>query len=157
MAKGEFCWIPLRTSVDKPKSILEIGETENYMERVIGVWLWWCRAATVSLSDTVLTATKQMKEQRMNSVIITSVSNKPVGILTSVHSSCFLVLCSHVLSSSFIRWNKLVFDTVLIELCGCSSKDVLMRVVAQGLSPATTNVDKVYCASIVLNLRYVLD
>ncbi|CAM6011819.1 unnamed protein product [Sphagnum balticum] len=62
-------------------------------------------AATVSLSDTVLTATKQMKEQRMNSVIITSVSNKPVGILTS--------------------------------------KDVLMRVVAQGLSPATTNVDKV--------------
>jgi hypothetical protein len=36
------------------------------------------------------------------------------------------------------------FDTVLIELCGCSSKDVLMRVVAQGLSPATTNVDKVY-------------
>jgi signal-transduction protein with cAMP-binding, CBS, and nucleotidyltransferase domain len=42
----------------------------------------------------------------MNSVIITSVSNKPVGILTS--------------------------------------KDVLMRVVAQGLSPATTNVDKVY-------------
>ncbi|KAH9545541.1 hypothetical protein CY35_12G052900 [Sphagnum magellanicum] len=62
-------------------------------------------AATVSPSDTVLTATKQMKEQRMNSVIITSVSNKPVGILTS--------------------------------------KDVLMRVVAQGLSPATTNVDKV--------------
>ncbi|KAH9559143.1 hypothetical protein CY35_06G043000 [Sphagnum magellanicum] len=62
-------------------------------------------AATVALSDTVLAATKKMKEQRMNSVIITSANNKPLGILTS--------------------------------------KDVLMRVVAQGLPPATTNVDKV--------------
>jgi hypothetical protein len=52
-----------------------------------------------------------MKEQRMNSVIITSGNNKPLGILTS--------------------------------------KDVLMRVVAQGLPPATTNVDKVcFCCKI---------
>lgn len=44
--------------------------------------------ATCSPSDTVTLATKKMKEHRMNSVIITSPSNKPTGILTWV-SSCF--------------------------------------------------------------------
>ncbi|KAG0561255.1 hypothetical protein M758_9G048500 [Ceratodon purpureus] len=63
------------------------------------------KVPTCSASETVTAATRKMKEYRMNSVIITSVSNKPTGILTS--------------------------------------KDVLMRVVAQGLPPETTTLDKV--------------
>lgn len=60
---------------------------------------------TCSPSETVTVASKKMKEQQMNSVIITSSCSKPIGILTS--------------------------------------KDVLMRVVAQGLHPETTTLDKV--------------
>lgn len=63
------------------------------------------KVPTCSASETVTGATRKMKEYRMNSVIITSLSNKPTGILTS--------------------------------------KDVLMRVVAQGLNPETTTLDKV--------------
>jgi CBS domain-containing protein len=63
------------------------------------------KVPTCSSSETVTAATRKMKEHRMNSVIITSLSNKPTGILTS--------------------------------------KDVLMRVVAQGLPPETTTLDKV--------------
>uniref|UniRef100_A0A7I4BS01 CBS domain-containing protein n=1 Tax=Physcomitrium patens TaxID=3218 RepID=A0A7I4BS01_PHYPA len=63
------------------------------------------KVPTCSASETVTAATKKMKENRMNSVIIVSPSNKPTGILTS--------------------------------------KDVLMRVVAQGLPPETTTLDKV--------------
>ncbi|CAK9212963.1 unnamed protein product [Sphagnum troendelagicum] len=63
------------------------------------------RVATVSQSDTVYTATKRMKEHRMNSVIITGNNNKPQGIFTS--------------------------------------KDLLMKVIAQGLLPESTTMDKV--------------
>uniref|UniRef100_A0A7I4EG96 CBS domain-containing protein n=1 Tax=Physcomitrium patens TaxID=3218 RepID=A0A7I4EG96_PHYPA len=41
------------------------------------------KVPTCSPSETVTDATKKMKEQRMNSVVITSSSNKPIGILTS--------------------------------------------------------------------------
>jgi CBS domain-containing protein len=44
------------------------------------------RVATVSQSDSVYTATKRMKEHRMNSVIITGNNNKPQGIFTLVQS-----------------------------------------------------------------------
>ncbi|KAG6554557.1 hypothetical protein Mapa_003936 [Marchantia paleacea] len=72
------------------------------------------KVATVGLSDTVYTATKKMRDLRVNSVVITT-NNKPQGILTS--------------------------------------KDVLMRVVAVGLPPDTTPVEKVMtpnpeCASL---------
>lgn len=39
------------------------------------------RVATVGLSDTVYTATKKMRDLRVNSVVITT-NNKPQGILT---------------------------------------------------------------------------
>ncbi|KAL3700720.1 hypothetical protein R1sor_018742 [Riccia sorocarpa] len=72
------------------------------------------KVATVSPADTVYTATRKMRDMRINSVVITT-NNKPVGILTS--------------------------------------KDVLMRVVAVGLPPDTTPVEKVMtpnpeCASL---------
>ncbi|CAM6092270.1 unnamed protein product [Calypogeia fissa] len=72
------------------------------------------KVATLALSDTVYTATKKMRDLRVNSVIVTS-ANKPQGILTS--------------------------------------KDVLMRVVAMGLPPESTPVEKVMtpnpeCASL---------
>jgi hypothetical protein len=78
----------------------------------------------------------------MNSVIITS---KPLGILMSVHPS--LLPCAmqfFIVDLSFIRSSKLVVEAVSIELCCCSLRDVLMRVVGQGLPPAATNVDKVH-------------
>lgn len=39
------------------------------------------RVATLSLSDTVYSATKKMRDLRVNSVIVTT-ANKPQGILT---------------------------------------------------------------------------
>lgn len=63
------------------------------------------KVATCSSSETVTTATKKMRDLRMSSVIVTSSSRKPRGILTS--------------------------------------KDVLMKVIAQGLPPESTTLDKV--------------
>jgi CBS domain-containing protein len=63
------------------------------------------KVATCSSSETVTTATKKMRDLRMSSVIVTSSSRKPRGILTS--------------------------------------KDVLMKVTAQGLPPESTTLDEV--------------
>jgi CBS domain-containing protein len=55
------------------------------------------RVATVSQSDTVYTATKRMKEHRMNSVIITGNNNKPQGIFTLVQSChCHPINCLYL-------------------------------------------------------------
>ncbi|KAF3785363.1 CBS domain-containing protein [Nymphaea thermarum] len=62
------------------------------------------KIATVSPTDSVLSATKKMTELRLNSAVVT-VGNKPCGILTS--------------------------------------KDILMRVIVQNLSPEATTVEKV--------------
>jgi hypothetical protein len=100
----------------KPKIFIKGGVVENCIERVIVVVVMM---------------------QSCNSCM-------PLGILMSVHPS--LLSCAmqfFVVDLSFIRSSKLVVEAVSIELCCCSLRDVPMRVVAQGLPPATTNVDKV--------------
>ena len=59
-----------------------------------------CRVATCSASETVTAATRKMKEHRMNSVIITSLSNKPTGILTYEHGA-FIYAFLSCLNDSF--------------------------------------------------------
>ncbi|MBA0712271.1 hypothetical protein Golax_011383 [Gossypium laxum] len=82
--------------------------------------------AVVSSSDPVCVAAKKMRDLRVNSVV-TVTGNKIQGILTSVLSHLTYIVISYGFFNAM----------------NCSSKDILMRVVAQNLSPELTPVEKV--------------
>ena len=96
----------------------------------------FARVVTVSPTDSVLTATKKMLELKLSATVI-AVDKKPRGILT------YVVLFVRIYSSNreyhpllFCLSDKFVF-------INSSSRDILMRVIAQNLSPESTPVEKV--------------
>ncbi|MCO5595162.1 hypothetical protein L7F22_049201 [Adiantum nelumboides] len=91
-------------TVSAPSNFVDVLREKMFRPPLSSIIQEGSKLATVLPSDSVLVATKKMRELRVSSVIITR-NNKPQGILTS--------------------------------------KDVLMRVVAQNLPPESTPVEKV--------------
>lgn len=120
------------------------------------VALFVSRIAIVSPSDPISVAAKKMREYRVNSVVIMT-GSKIHGILTYYSFLHWLLsfqtvtLCQQgfivaiaVLEKAFWCWflSTGCCLCLLLQLT-CSSKDILMRVVAQNLSPELTLVEKV--------------
>ncbi|MCO5548008.1 hypothetical protein L7F22_001464 [Adiantum nelumboides] len=91
-------------TVSAPLNFVDVLREKMFRPPLSSIIQEGSKLATVLPSDSVLVATKKMRELRVSSVIITR-DNKPQGILTS--------------------------------------KDVLMRVVAQNFPPESTPVEKV--------------
>ncbi|PON95763.1 CBS- PB1 domain contining protein [Trema orientale] len=92
------------TTISGPNTFIETIRERMFRPSLSTIIPENSKVVTLSLTDTVLTATKKMLELRLSSAVVT-VDNKPRGILTS--------------------------------------KDILMRVIAQNLPPDSTLVEKV--------------
>ena len=120
------------------------------------------RVAVASPSDPVNVAANKMRELRVNSVIVVT-RNKIQGILTYFSflpgfAILQLVLGTLAANDVFKMRSSIFFSFLSFFLClscmfsvsmllCCSSKDILMRVVAHNLSPELTLVEKVCCKS----------
>ncbi|PON77276.1 CBS- PB1 domain contining protein [Parasponia andersonii] len=92
------------TTISGPNTFIETIRERMFRPSLSTIIPENSKVVTLSLTDTVLTATKKMLELRLSSAVVT-VDSKPRGILTS--------------------------------------KDILMRVIAQNLPPDSTLVEKV--------------